>query len=71
MVTSINNLMKQISKLKIKDEIELINLISGDLYKKVNNFNEDEDNKYFLRLGETSLKKIWDNKEDDIYNELL
>lgn len=63
--------MKQISKLKIKDEIELIHLISGDLYKKVNNFNEDEDNKYFLRLGETSLKKIWDNKEDDICNELL
>jgi len=71
MVTSLNNLMKQISKLKIKDEIELINLISGDLYKKVNSFNEDEDNKYFLRLGEKSLKKIWDNKEDDIYNELL
>ena len=71
MVTSLNNLMKQISKLKVKDEIELINLISGDLYKKVNSFNEDEDNKYFLRLGEKSLKKIWDNKEDDIYNELL
>lgn len=30
-----------------------------------------EDASYWAALGEASLHKIWDNKEDDIYNELL
>lgn len=30
-----------------------------------------EDSAYWAALGETSLRKIWDNEEDDIYNELL
>jgi len=27
-----------------------------------------EDASYWAALGETSFRKIWDNKEDDIYN---
>jgi hypothetical protein len=30
-----------------------------------------EDASYWTALGEASLRKVWDNKEDDIYNELL
>jgi hypothetical protein len=30
-----------------------------------------EDSAYWSALNEQSLKKIWDNEEDDIYNELL
>jgi len=30
-----------------------------------------EDASYWAALGETALSRIWDNKEDDIYNELL
>ena len=31
----------------------------------------EEDNDFWLRASETSLDKIWDNSEDDIYAELL
>ena len=31
----------------------------------------DEDVLFWRRLSEESLKSIWDNKEDDVYAELL
>ena len=31
----------------------------------------DEDVVFWSRLSEESLKAIWDNKEDDVYAELL
>ncbi|HHT9158268.1 MAG TPA: DUF2281 domain-containing protein [Candidatus Brocadiaceae bacterium] len=30
-----------------------------------------EDTAYWSALGEKSIKRIWDNEEDDVYNELL
>jgi hypothetical protein len=30
-----------------------------------------EDASYWTALTEASLRKVWDNKEDDVYNELL
>jgi hypothetical protein len=33
--------------------------------------DEDEDVIFWRRLSEESLKKIWDNPEDDVYAELL
>ncbi len=30
-----------------------------------------EDASYWTAMSEKSLGKVWDNKEDDIYNELL
>ncbi len=32
---------------------------------------EDEDERFWRRLSEESLKSIWDNPEDDVYAELL
>ena len=33
--------------------------------------DENEDVLFWRRLSEESLKAIWDNKEDDVYGELL
>lgn len=33
--------------------------------------DSDEDVIFWRRLSEDSLKKIWDNPEDDVYAELL
>jgi len=30
-----------------------------------------EDAAYWLAASEVSLNKVWDNEEDDVYNELL
>jgi len=30
-----------------------------------------EENQVHLKMSEISMDKIWDNEEDDIYNELL
>ncbi len=32
--------------------------------------NVSEEKEYWNKLGEKSVDKIWDNEEDDIYNEL-
>lgn len=40
-------------------------------YRRKKSPSAKEDASYWAALGETSLRKIWDNKEDDIYNELL
>ncbi len=31
----------------------------------------DEEYQFWLNASETSLKKIWDNAEDDVYEQLL
>ena len=33
--------------------------------------NVREDAAYWSALGEASLRNVWDNEEDDVYNELL
>lgn len=31
----------------------------------------DDDTRFWLHASQTALDKIWDNKEDDVYAELL
>ena len=33
--------------------------------------NQKEEKLWIMKLSEKSLNKIWDNPEDDVYNELL
>ena len=33
--------------------------------------NQKEEKLWMMKLSEKSLNKIWDNPEDDVYNELL
>ena len=64
---NVKSIMKDIKNLDIKDEIKLMNMVSENIYRKINN----PDNKYWQKISEHSLNKIWNNPEDDIYNELL
>jgi predicted DNA-binding antitoxin AbrB/MazE fold protein len=34
-------------------------------------FLETDDKEFWLHASETSLNKVWDNEEDDVYAELL
>jgi hypothetical protein len=33
--------------------------------------NQKEEKLWMMKMSEKSLNKIWDNPEDDVYNELL
>lgn len=57
---------------------EKINILPPSAIKEVNDFidflieKHTREEKYMhLNMSEKSLDKIWDNEEDDIYNELL
>lgn len=57
---------------------EKINNLPPSAIKEVNDFidflieKHNRKEKYMqLKMSEKSLDKIWDNEEDDIYNELL
>ena len=57
---------------------EKINILPPSAIKEVNDFidflieKHTREEKYIhLKMSEKSLDKIWDNEEDDIYNELL
>ena len=72
--------MEAIREIKtIKDNKIVLTLPKSFKDKKVEililpyNINdvENEDKKYWQLLGEKSLDKIWNNQEDDVYNELL
>jgi len=38
-------------------------------FKKAKMVNEEA--AYWTAIGEASLRNVWDNEEDDVYNELL
>jgi len=65
----INEIMSEIETLELKEEIKLLDLIALNVYKKVNTASSD--NQYWLSASERTLKKVWDNEQDEVYNELL
>ena len=69
MTTKMKNIVKQANKLDIRDEIQVLQLIFQDLFQKVN--IPVDDKQFWQVLGQKNADKIWDNKGDDIYNELL
>lgn len=57
---------------------EKINTLPQTAIEEVNDFidfliekHQREEKHVHLKMSEKSLDKIWDNNEDDIYNELL
>jgi len=63
-------------KLEIEDSkldivLNIIQNLKDDVVKKYEVFNEDKDQKDFIDISQQSLKKIWDNKEDSIYDKYL
>lgn len=55
------------------DKLIMVQLDGKILLEKMQTFEAKikEDFKDVLYLGENSLKKVWDNKEDDIWSEYL
>ena len=63
-------------KLEIEDSkldivVSIIQNLKDDLIKKYEIMNEDKDQKDFIEISQKSLKKIWDNQEDSVYDQYL
>ena len=63
-------------KLEIEDSkldivLNIIQNLKDDVVKKYEVINEDKDQKDFIEISQGSLKKIWDNQEDSIYDKYL
>jgi hypothetical protein len=63
-------------KLEIEDSkldivLNIIQNLKDDVVKKYEVINEDKDQKDFINISQQSLKKIWDNKEDSVYDKYL
>jgi len=65
----ITDLTRAITCLDLREEIQLLKIISEDIGKKIN--KDTTENEFLLTLGQKSLDKIWDNQEDEVYSELL
>ncbi len=57
---------------------EKINTLPKEAKEEVYDFidfvirkNQKEEKLWMMKLSEKSLNRIWDNPEDDVYNELL
>jgi len=63
-------------KLEIEDSkldivLNIIQNLKDDVVKKYEIINEDKDQKDFIEISQKSLKKIWDNQEDSVYDKYL
>jgi len=63
-------------KLEIEDSkldvvLNIIQNLKEGVVKKYEVLNEDKDQKDFIEISQESLNKIWDNKEDSIYDTYL
>lgn len=64
----VDEIFSDINKLN-KQELEELAKRLKRIKDLVIHITEDDDNAYYGYLNE-SLKEVWDNEEDDIYNEL-
>ena len=63
-------------KLEIEDSkldivLTIIQNLKDDVVKKYEVINENKDQKDFIEISQESLKKVWDNEEDSIYDRYL
>jgi len=63
-------------KLEIEDSkldivLTIIQNLKEDIVSKYEVINTSNEQKEYQRLSEECLKKIWDNKEDSIYDKYL
>lgn len=68
----LSQILPQIKTLDRKEKIILLKYIVDEIAKEqgIKHINEQEKN-FWLDSSQVSLEKIWDNSEDDVYNELL
>lgn len=69
------NLQSVVNSLPPQAQIEVFDFVEFLRQKYVTNKNKAklvrEDAEYWTALSQVSVQKIWDNEEDDVYNELL
>lgn len=66
-----NDLEEKILKLPEEAKKEVDDFIDFLIFKYSSSRNKEYgDNEFWIKASEGTLKKIWDNKEDDVYNEL-
>ena len=63
-------------KLEVEDSkldiiLNIIQNLKDDVINKYEILNEDNDQQDFIEISQRSLKKIWDNQEDSIYDKYL
>jgi len=51
--------------------LNIIQNLKDDVVKKYEVMNEDKDQKDFIEISNESLKRIWDNQEDSVYDKYL
>ncbi|WP_041245564.1 DUF2281 domain-containing protein [Geotalea uraniireducens] len=72
-ISAVGSIDRQISSLPPAARREALDFIEflAQKYQKERGASTASDKQYWQLLSERSLKKVWDNEEDDIYNELL
>ena len=69
------NLQSVVNSLPPQAQIEVFDFVEFLRQKHVTSKNKAklvrEDAEYWTALSQVSVQKIWDNEEDDVYNELL
>ncbi len=68
--------MMQTIKLEIEDSklsivLNIIQNLKEDVISKYEIVNENKEQKDFINVSHTALEKIWDNKEDSVYDQYL
>jgi hypothetical protein len=64
----VNSLPPQ-AQIEVFDFVEFLRQKYGTSKDKAKLVREDAE--YWTALSQVSVQKIWDNEEDDVYNELL
>ncbi|MCD6121147.1 MAG: DUF2281 domain-containing protein [Spirochaetales bacterium] len=66
-----NDLEEKILKLPEEAKKEVDDFIDFLIFKYYYRENkQSNENDFWIKASEKTLKKIWDNREDDVYNEL-
>jgi hypothetical protein len=69
------NIQRAVNSLPMEAQIEVFDFVEflrqKYVTKKTPAKGVQEDGEYWSALSQLSVKSIWDNEEDDIYNELL
>jgi hypothetical protein len=61
----------EIEDSKLDIVLNIIQNLKDDVVKKYEVMNEDKDQKDFIEISNESLKRIWDNQEDSVYDKYL
>ena len=65
-----------ILKLEIEDSkldiiLNIINNLKDDVITRYEITNENREQKDFINISQKSLSRVWDNKEDSVYDKYL